>query len=93
MTTPTRRKHERTVTVRLPLGLHLRPGTEFCKQAGRFRSEILVDYQGAVADGKSILDVLGLAIERGNKCRIVAAGDDAEEAVQVLSALLEATEE
>lgn len=69
-------------------GLHLRPATRFAQEALRFRSEVRVAVDGQEVNGKSILMLTSLAAERGARLRIRAEGDDAEECVRAIEALI-----
>jgi phosphocarrier protein len=71
-------------------GLHMRPATKFVKLAGSFRSEVWVDHQGARVNGKSILDMTGLAAECGTELELEARGPDAGAAIDALAGLVEA---
>ncbi len=71
-------------------GLHLRPSTRFVKLASSFQSEVWVHFEGAKANGKSVMDMLGLAAERGKTLELEARGPDAEQAIAALSELVEA---
>ena len=80
---------EREFTVRSELGLHARPAGEFVIMAGRFESEISVGDGREWVDGRSVLSLLSLAAGRGVELRVRAIGEDAEEAVSALGALIE----
>lgn len=80
----------RQVEILNALGLHLRPADKFVKLAHRFQSEVKVIRNSNVFNGKSILDLTGLAAERGTRLELVACGPDAEEALAALAALVEA---
>jgi phosphocarrier protein HPr len=71
-------------------GLHMRPSTRFVKLASSFQSEILVDFRGARANGKSILDMTTLAAECGSYLDLEARGPDAEQALAALGELVAA---
>jgi phosphocarrier protein len=71
-------------------GLHMRPSTRFVKLAGSFTSEVWVEYEGTRANGKSILDMTGLAAPCGSYLEIEAIGDDADAAMAALVELVEA---
>jgi phosphocarrier protein len=60
------------------------------KLAGRYKAEIRVAKDGMEVNGKSIMGVLMLAAEQGSSLEIRADGDDAEEAVEALAALVRA---
>ncbi len=80
---------EREFTVRRELGLHARPAGQFVSLAGRFTSEIHVGRGDDWVNGNSVLSILSLAASKATMLRIRAVGDDAEEAVRELGALLE----
>jgi phosphocarrier protein len=80
-------------TVRAELGLHARPAGRFVSLAGRFASEISVGRGDEWVNGCSVLSILSLAAGPGTALRVRAEGEDAEQAVRELGALLESTEE
>ena len=69
-------------------GLHLRLADRIVHLAERFRAEIRVSHRGREADGKSILDMLGLAAAGGTRLDLEARGPDAEGAVAALTNLI-----
>src|SRR5262245_6949843 len=71
-------------------GLHLRPATKFVQTADRFQAEVRVWYKGHSYDGQSILDLAGLAAERGARLDLEAVGPDAEAALAALADLIAA---
>ena len=79
---------ERTATIVNPLGMHARPAAEFVKVASRFRANVEVKKDDLVVNGKSIMGVMMLAAERGAPLVIKTDGDDADEAMQALLALV-----
>ena len=81
-------EREAQVQVVNQAGLHARPAALLVKLAGSFSSAIHVEKEGLQVNGKSIMGVLMLAAERGSTLRFSAAGDDAEEALQALTALV-----
>lgn len=83
---------EREVDVRNPSGLHARPAAAFVKAAGAFGADVRItnltrDAEKS-ASAKSVLGVMGLGVARGHRIRIVAAGDDADDAVASLADLV-----
>jgi len=80
---------EAQVTIRNKLGLHARPAGQFVKLSARFRSEVLVARDDVEVNGKSIMGVMMLTAEQGSTIVIRAVGEDAEEAVRQLAALVE----
>ena len=79
----------RTVEIVNRAGMHARPAAELVKLAGRFDAEIRLEKDGLEVNGKSIMGVLMLAAEQGSRLKISAKGQDAENAVTALSALVE----
>ena len=77
----------RQVKVLNPQGLHARPAHAVVTLASRFRSEIELIRDGERADARSILAILTLAAEQGTQLTLQATGDDADEALEALSAL------
>ncbi len=69
-------------------GLHLRLADRIVRLAERFRAEIQVSHRGREADGKSILDLLGLAAAGSTRLDLEARGPDAEGAVAALTDLI-----
>lgn len=80
---------EREVTVSNRQGLHARPAAEFVKVASTFESEIFVEKDELEVNGKSIMGVMMLAAEPGTTLAIRADGEDSDEAVEALVALVE----
>lgn len=80
---------EKEFVVAAQLGLHARPAGEFVSTAGRFRSEVSVSRGGEWVSGRSVLSLLSLAAGPGTRICIRAVGEDAEEAVRTLGALIE----
>ena len=78
----------RRVLIRDAHGLHLRLADRIVHLAERFRAEIRVSHRGREADGKSILDMLGLAAAGGTRLDLEARGPDAEGAVAALTDLI-----
>lgn len=70
-------------------GLHARATASFVKVAEQFQSQISVEKEGEIpVSGKSIMGLLMLAVPLGEEIKIVADGDDAQEAIQALTDLV-----
>ena len=68
-----------------PTGLHLRPA-----EAMKYTSSITFHYGASgTANAKSVLSVLGACIKSGDEIEIVCEGEDEEEALKALVALVE----
>ncbi len=79
----------RSVEITNELGLHLRMANRWVELAQKFQSEVRVLWNGRVADGKSILDLMTLGAESGAKLELEVSGPDSEEAVAALCELVE----
>jgi phosphocarrier protein len=80
---------ERDVTIPNKFGLHARPAMQFVELANRYTSKVEVSNGTLSVDAKSIMSVMRLAATRGTVLKLVADGDDADEAVEALAALIE----
>lgn len=70
------------------LGLHARAAARFVHLAHRFKSRVSVSKDGSRVDGKSILGLLTLAAAKGSRLKLVADGEDEDEALAQLAALV-----
>jgi len=77
------------VTILNRLGMHARPAMAFVDTAATFISDIRVAKGSQQVDGKSIMQLMMLAATQGTQLQITAEGDDAQEAVNALKALIE----
>ena len=68
--------------------MHARPAALFVKTAHRFTSQVLVEKDGEVVNGKSIMGLMMLAAGPGSKITVAAEGEDASKAVSELESLL-----
>ncbi|MDR3182800.1 MAG: HPr family phosphocarrier protein [Planctomycetaceae bacterium] len=68
-------------------GIHARPSTMIVQECKKFQSDVKVRRGSAVADCRSVLELLSLAACEGTPLQLEAAGDDAEEAINCIAAL------
>ena len=80
---------ERIVEVCHADGLHMRPAMQFVDCANGFDSKISVYKEQQCVDGKSIMQMTMLAATKGTPLKIIAEGNDANEAVEALAKLIE----
>ena len=79
------------VEVRNESGLHARPAAAFVRTAIGFSSVVRVEnvtLGRPAANAKSLVGVLGSAVEKGHRVRISAEGSDEKGAVDALGSLL-----
>ncbi|GAC1666546.1 MAG: HPr family phosphocarrier protein [Candidatus Limnocylindrales bacterium] len=79
---------ERRLVVIDPAGLHARPAARFVQVASRFSSSVSIRHGDRQADAKSLIGILGLAIRPTSQLVLIADGDDAEIALDALTAEL-----
>jgi phosphocarrier protein len=82
------KKVSREVTVINKQGVHARPSAAFVKLASKFVCEVLLERDGELINGKSIMGLLMLAAGPGSRLTIICEGDDAEEALNALAGLV-----
>ncbi|MCB1083153.1 MAG: HPr family phosphocarrier protein [Simkania sp.] len=89
---------ERRVQVKNEYGIHVRPSTRFVELAQAFKSTIkvkLVSLEGEAVedseelDGKSVFQLLQLGATKGAELVLYSEGEDAQEALDSLGALVE----
>ena len=71
------------------LGLHARAAAKFVTTAASFASEIMVHRGEREVNGKSIMGVMMLAAAQGAVIELEITGDDAEQAMAALEALIQ----
>ena len=81
-------KIEKEIIIMNPQGLHARPAALFVQIASRFNAKINVKKDGEKVNGKSIMGILMLAAQSKSKITIEADGDDAQQAIDELTAFL-----
>jgi len=79
----------RTLVVKNPQGMHLRPLNQFVKVAMQYESDVSICKNGQRADGRSILEIMTLAIEHGETVELSATGNDAQAALDALAQVVE----
>ena len=77
------------VVVRNKYGLHAKPAAMFVQLANQFKSDVYVNKNGVEVNGKSIMSVMMLAVERGTEITIRCIGEDEKEALEALKKLVD----
>ena len=80
----------RTVHIANKRGLHARASAKFVTLAATLPAAVEVEKDGSKVCGTSIMGLMMLGAAKGDSIVISAAGDGAEEAVEALTALVEA---
>ena len=79
----------REVVVMNRTGIHARPAFDFVQAAMKFKSDITLIKDDLTGNGKSLVNILALCLNKDSKLTISAEGEDAEIAVDTLVKLVE----
>lgn len=71
------------------LGLHARAAAQFVQTANQFKAEVSLVKEDVEVNGKSIMGILLLAAPKGTRISVSISGDDEEQAMAVIAALIE----
>ncbi len=80
---------QKSFTIINRLGLHARAAAQLVQTANRFTSEVMVEKDDIEVNGKSIMGILLLAAPKGTEISLTVSGEDASEAMDALSILIE----
>jgi catabolite repression HPr-like protein len=79
---------EKNLKIKNKWGLHARPAGKFIRLATKFSSDVYLEKDGEKANGKSILEILSLALEYGSQVKIIVNGKDEEIALKTIEDFL-----
>ena len=79
---------QKTFIITDELGLHARPATILTQVAGKYDSDILIEFGEKSVNLKSMMGVLSLGVKQNDEITIKADGSDAEEAIKSLNETL-----
>ena len=85
--TPAGEQLIKELIVQNKMGIHARPAALFVKIANRFSCNVLVERDGEVINGKSIMGLMMLAAGKGSTVKFLATGDDAAQMLTELEQL------
>ena len=79
---------EKTVEIVNKLGLHARAAAKLVTLSSKFAADVRIRKDGREVSGKSIMGVMMLAAAKGSHIILVAEGEDAQQALDELAALV-----
>lgn len=79
---------QRTFVIVNALGLHARAAAMLVQEAQKYQSDIQVQKDDVVVNGKSIMGILMLAAAKGSQITVRAKGEDARAAIEELGELI-----
>lgn len=74
-------------TIKDELGIHARPAGLLIKEARKYKSNILINFNGKQADCTKLISVMGLTIKCGDTVDIEVNGEDEAEAAKAIEKL------
>jgi phosphocarrier protein len=80
---------ERTVTISNRAGVHLRPAAVLVQAAQEFSSNIYLEKGRDRINAKSVIGIIGLKATYGMELKIIAEGEDEEQAVQAIVSIFD----
>jgi len=80
---------EQTVTVTNRAGIHARPSAILVQKTKNFKSNIYMEKNNDRINAKSIMGIITLGASYGTELRIIADGEDEEDAVDAIVRLFE----
>lgn len=75
---------ERKLVINNEFGLHARPAAKFVKLTNKFNSDIYLEKNGERVNGRSILEIMMLALEQGALVKVIIDGEDEKDAFGVV---------
>lgn len=80
---------EKTIIVNNKSGLHARPASQLTELAQNYNASVRLYHNSVEADAKSIISLLSAGIKRGTTVLLVCDGEDEQEALKDVAALIE----
>lgn len=70
-------------------GIHARPSSEISIESQKYKSQITLKYNGNVANSRDVLQIIILELFKGVELEIVAEGEDEQDALDAIKAMIE----
>ncbi len=83
---------KKEITIQLPSGLDARPVAMLVQIASQYESEIHFENEGKTVNAKSIMGMMTLGLDTGEKVTVTADGSDEQEAVKNIEEYLSKAE-
>jgi len=75
---------QQTVKITANDGVHARPATVLVQEAGKYKADINLEYNGKDVNLKSIMGIMSLGIPSGAEVTFKAEGSDEDEALEAI---------
>ncbi len=76
-------------TVKDEMGLHARPASCIVKEAKKFKSEIVLEYNGKSVEAGRLMALMQLNVKQGSSITVKAVGEDEDLAIDAFHKLLQ----
>lgn len=80
---------EQTFKILNEEGMHARPAGAFVKVASEFKSSVEIKANGLTKNGKSIMGLMSLGLQKDSEITVITKGEDEAEALKKLGLLIE----
>ncbi len=80
---------EFTYTIKDAEGIHARPAGLLVKEAGKYKSDIILRLGEKEGDAKRIFSVMSLGVKCGQAITVTVSGEDEETAAEALQQFLQ----
>jgi phosphocarrier protein HPr len=80
---------EQTFKILNEEGMHARPAGAFVKVANEFKSSVEVKANGLTKNGKSIMGLMSLGLQKDSEITVITKGEDEAEALKKIGFLIE----
>ncbi|MFQ3546720.1 MAG: HPr family phosphocarrier protein [Termitinemataceae bacterium] len=80
---------EQMVTIKNRAGIHARPAALLVQTASKYKSKIYIEKDGDRINGKSIMGIITLGAGFNTPLKLIADGEDEQEALRALVNLFE----
>ncbi|MFW5981359.1 MAG: HPr family phosphocarrier protein [bacterium] len=77
-----------TITIKHETGLHARPASQLAKKASDYQSEIKILKDNEEVNGKSVMGVMSLEVNKGDEITLEINGEDEDKAMEELYNLI-----
>ncbi len=79
---------EKELIIKNDHGLHARPAALFVQTAAKFKSNVDIESHGKRVNGKSILSILSLGLNKNDLIKLIVSGPDDKTAFDQLEKIL-----
>lgn len=76
------------ITITNTEGLHAALASKIVQASKKYNSSVVIEYTDKIIDAKSILGLMSLSVPQGDNIKVVAEGNDAEQALNDIKKIL-----